>query len=62
MQGMNGLIDSLFVPDQSGRLLPAKDLVNDDVPWLSGPEYSSVRLGLSFVHPNISSKVAEKIG
>lgn len=56
------MVGQIYVPDQCGRLLLASELVNDDVPWMAGPEYSSVRVGVNFVHPNISSKVAEKIG
>ena len=61
-QGVQAMVGQICVPDQSGRLLRASELVNDDVPWMSGPEYSSVRVGVSFVHPSISSKVADKIG
>jgi hypothetical protein len=61
-QGGQSVVGQIYVPDQSGRLLLASELVNDDVPWMAGPEYSSVRVGVCFVHPNISSKVAEKIG
>eukprot|EP01038_Epipyxis_sp_PR26KG_P006758 gene6758-9260_t len=54
--------ESIFIPDTSGRLCNSRELVNDDVPWLSGPEYFSIRSGCRMVHPNISTRVAEKLG
>lgn len=52
----------IFVPDINGRLAPAADLVNDDVPWLAGQEFLSLRASCRMVHPKISSSVAEKVG
>ena len=37
-------------------------LVLDDVPWLAGPEYASVRAGIRFLHPNVAAKFAFKMG
>lgn len=53
---------TIYVPDSVGKLHPSTKLVNDDVPWLSGPQYLSVRSDCKFIHPNISSRVAEKLG
>jgi sacsin len=50
----------LFLPDSVGKLKPTSSLVYDDVPWLSGPQYTSSRAGLNLVHPSISSSVAAK--
>ena len=52
----------LTFPSRPGRMLPAAELVNDDVPWLKGPELTDVRMGLSIVHPLISSKVTHTNG
>lgn len=65
----------IYLPDASGRLLPASDLVYNDAPWLLGSEDSdstsnhASTLSLSarqsvqrFVHGNISNDVAEKLG
>lgn len=65
----------IYLPDASGRLLSASDLVYNDAPWLLGMEDSdstsnhSPTLQLSarrssqrFVHGNISNDVAEKLG
>lgn len=60
--GLDPLNVDVFVPDINGCLLRSAELVNDDVPWLSGPEYANVRVGCRFIHPNISSAVAEKLG
>ncbi|CAN0888331.1 SACS [Linum grandiflorum] len=65
----------LYLPDVSGRLFPASDLVYNDAPWLLGsddPECSfggapimalnAKRTVQKFVHGNISNEVAEKLG
>ncbi|KAF2301861.1 hypothetical protein GH714_029947 [Hevea brasiliensis] len=64
----------IYLPDISGRLLPAGDLVYNDAPWLLGADdadssfrASSVALNAKrtvqkFVHGNISNEVAEKLG
>ena len=52
----------IYLPDQLGIMLPADKLVNDDVPWLSGPEYISLRSGCRLIHRSISTLVAEKFG
>jgi hypothetical protein len=46
----------IFLPDTNGYLALAITLVNDDVPWMSGPEFTSMRTGCRLVHANISSK------
>lgn len=51
---------SLCIPDDGGRLRIAEELVCDDVPWLHGPAYASIRSGRHLMHPNISAAVAEK--
>ncbi|KAH9612108.1 hypothetical protein KSS87_002588 [Heliosperma pusillum] len=65
----------VYLPDASGRLLPASDLVYNDAPWLLGVEdsdsssndgsslpLSARRSAQRFVHGNISNDVAEKLG
>ncbi|CAN1168841.1 SACS [Linum perenne] len=65
----------LYLPDVSGRLFPASDLVYNDAPWLlgsDGPDCSfggasimalnAKRTVQKFVHGNISNEVAEKLG
>ncbi|KAK9663814.1 hypothetical protein RND81_14G000300 [Saponaria officinalis] len=65
----------VYLPDSSGRLLPASDLVYNDAPWLLGLEDSdnssnnasslslcSRQSAQRFVHGNISNDVAEKLG
>ncbi|XWS54336.1 hypothetical protein CRYUN_Cryun10bG0081200 [Craigia yunnanensis] len=64
----------IYLPDVSGRLLPASDLVYNDAPWLlgsddtdtlfSGPSAAvlNARRTQKFVHGNISNEVAEKLG
>ena len=52
----------VYAPDNTGRLGLTIHLMNDDVPWMSGPQYLSLRSGCRFIHPNISSHVAEKMG
>jgi sacsin len=59
---INPEVHSVYVPDTLGRLAISTDLVNDDVPWLSGPEYASVRARCRLIHKSISSAVAEKFG
>ncbi|KAJ4822812.1 hypothetical protein Tsubulata_015814 [Turnera subulata] len=65
----------IYLPDISGRLFLASDLVYNDAPWLLGSDdldrsfigASSVALNAKktvqkFVHGNISNEVAEKLG
>lgn len=65
----------LYLPDVSGRLFPAGDLVYNDAPWLLGSEDPDGSFGNAstvpwnakstvqkFVHGNISNDVAEKLG
>jgi sacsin len=59
---INPHVHTIYAPDSSGRLAASTELVNDDVPWLSGPAYASIRVGCRLIHPNISSLVAEKLG
>jgi sacsin len=59
---INPHVHTIYAPDSTGRLAISTELVNDDVPWLSGPEYASTRVGCRLIHPNISSLVAEKLG
>ena len=60
--GHNPLILPTYIPDNSDRLARSTDLVNDDVPWLVGPAFIQIRAGCRFVHPNVSSHVAQKLG
>ncbi|TQD90400.1 hypothetical protein C1H46_024037 [Malus baccata] len=65
----------IYLPDMSGRLYPASDLVYNDAPWLLGSEDHDSLFGgppnlaltgrttvQKFVHGNISIDVAEKLG
>ncbi|KAI4370762.1 hypothetical protein MLD38_019073 [Melastoma candidum] len=62
----------IYLPDVTGRLFPANDLVYNDAPWLVGSEHPDVSAGSTlsmnranvqkFVHGNISNDVAEKLG
>ncbi|CAK7337978.1 unnamed protein product [Dovyalis caffra] len=65
----------IYLPDVSGRLFPATDLVYNDAPWLLGSDDSDSSFGGAstvalnakravhkFVHGNISNEVAEKLG
>ncbi|GER32765.1 zinc finger family protein, partial [Striga asiatica] len=64
----------IYLPDVSGRLLKATDLVYNDAPWLLDAEGSdnlfgnaALSLGAKqavhkFVHGNISHDIAEKLG
>ncbi|KAK6241558.1 hypothetical protein SCA6_006947 [Theobroma cacao] len=64
----------IYLPDVSGRLIPASDLVYNDAPWLLGSDDSdslfsgpsaavlNARRTQKFVHGNISNEVAEKLG
>ncbi|KAL6965910.1 hypothetical protein U1Q18_049781 [Sarracenia purpurea var. burkii] len=65
----------IYLPDVSGRLIAATNLVYNDAPWLLGSEEpdnslrSASSLALTakrtvqkFVHGNISNDVAEKLG
>ncbi len=53
---------TIFVPDSTGRLAISTILMNDDVPWLAGPEFIGIRSTCRFIHSSVSSKVAEKLG
>ncbi|KAL7180871.1 hypothetical protein ACSBR1_039850 [Camellia fascicularis] len=65
----------IYLPDVSGRLINATDLVYNDAPWLLGSEESDNSFGNAstvaltakrniqkFVHGNISTDVADKLG
>lgn len=65
----------IYLPDVSGRLIIATDLVYNDAPWLLGSEEPNNSFGNAstlaltakrtvqrFVHGNISNDVAEKLG
>lgn len=62
----------LYLPDVSGRLFRATDLVYNDAPWLLTSEdadapfgnaaLNAKRIVQKFVHRNISNDVAEKLG
>eukprot|EP01018_Ginkgo_biloba_P011710 Gb_03748 [translate_table: standard] len=63
-----------YIPDSSSVLMPAKELVYNDAPWLSNPGDWGKSGGISpvvltankkvpkFVHANISNDVAERLG
>lgn len=65
----------IYLPDVSGRLVAATDLVYNDAPWLLGSDdphnsfgnastiaFTAKRNVHKFVHGNISSDIAEKLG
>ncbi|XP_028766970.1 sacsin [Neltuma alba] len=65
----------IYLPDVSGRLFLAGDLVYNDAPWLLGPEdpdgsfgnastaaWNAKKTVQKFVHGNISNDVAERLG
>ncbi|KAK4261932.1 hypothetical protein QN277_004866 [Acacia crassicarpa] len=65
----------IYLPDISGRLFLAGDLVYNDAPWLLGPEdpdgsfgnastaaWNAKKTVQKFVHGNISNDVAERLG
>ncbi len=62
IESLNALNLTLYLPDNTNRLASSLALVLDDVPWLAGPEYSSVRAGIRFLHPNVAAKFASKMG
>ncbi|XP_068639684.1 uncharacterized protein [Aristolochia californica] len=51
-------LSSLFIPDTSGILIPAVDLVYNDAPWME----KSSAAAKHFVHPSISYELAETLG
>ncbi|KAL6536570.1 hypothetical protein OROGR_013142 [Orobanche gracilis] len=65
---------TIYLPDVSGRLFRATDLVYNDAPWLLETEGSDILFGNAalslgakqgvhkFVHGNISHDIAEKLG
>jgi hypothetical protein len=59
---INPNVHTIYIPDTQGRMAVSTELVNDDVPWLSGPEYASIRSSCRLIHKSISSSVAEKFG
>lgn len=72
---LHGQKVQLYLPDVSGRLFLAGDLVYNDAPWLLGSEdpdgsfgnapsvtWNAKRTVQKFVHGNISNDVAEKLG
>ncbi|XP_043716705.1 sacsin isoform X2 [Telopea speciosissima] len=48
----------LLVPDSSGILMSAMDLVYNDAPWMEKNAFSAKR----FVHPSISNDLASRLG
>ena len=60
--GVNANVLTIYAPDSTGRLAHSITLIDDDIPWLSGAEYTSARIGCRFIHPNISSLVSQKLG
>lgn len=59
--GSRNIVGSLLIPDSSGVLVLAKDLVYNDAPWLA-----KSALGMAgmrrLVHPNIENELAERLG
>ncbi|XP_047319790.1 sacsin isoform X2 [Impatiens glandulifera] len=65
----------IYLPDATGRMTPASDLVYNDAPWLLGSdEFDNSHVNAStlalnakrnlqkFIHGNISNDIAEKLG
>jgi sacsin len=50
-----------LVPDANAVLVPAKDLVYNDAPWLarSTPELAETK---HFVHPSVQNDLADRLG
>lgn len=72
LQSQN-LDTQIYLPDTSCRLVPAKDLIYNDAPWLLDNEEDThaipLKSGLNekqgvhkYVHGNISNDVAERLG
>ena len=59
---INAEVHVIYAPDSTGRLAHSVTLINDDIPWLHGAEHAASRVGCRFIHPNISSLVAQKLG
>lgn len=58
----NSVNHGVYLPDYCNMMALSSELVIDDVPWLSGPEYSSIRSGIRFLHSNIAASFATKAG
>ncbi|KAL2612990.1 hypothetical protein R1flu_024682 [Riccia fluitans] len=52
------LLGMMLIPDASGVLVPAKDLVYNDAPWLAKSVSGMRRL----VHPDIDNELADRLG
>jgi sacsin len=58
----NSVNHGVYLPDYCNKMALSTELVIDDVPWLSGPEYSSIRSGIRFLHSNVAASFASKAG
>jgi sacsin len=58
----NSVNHGVYLPDYCNKMAMSTELVIDDVPWLSGPEYSSIRSGIRFLHSNVAASFASKAG
>jgi len=55
------ILGSVVMPDDSGILALAKDLIYNDAPWLA--KSASGMIGMRrFVHPDIDNELAERLG
>ena len=57
----NVILGSVVMPDDSGILALAKDLIYNDAPWLA--KSASGMIGMRrFVHPDIDNELADRLG
>lgn len=58
---IHAILGSVVMPDDSGILALAKDLIYNDAPWLA--KSASGMIGMRrFVHPDIDNELAERLG
>lgn len=54
----NSYLPSLIIPDLSGHLVCAEDLIYNDAPWME----RNAPIAKIFVHPSVSIELANKLG
>lgn len=54
-------VGAILIPDSSGVLMPAKDLVYNDAPWLA-KSVAGLAGMRRLVHPEIENELAERLG
>ncbi|CAM9618016.1 unnamed protein product, partial [Phaeothamnion confervicola] len=53
---------TIFVPSESGVLMPARELVMDDAAWLRGRDADSSRAQYNIAHKDLGDATAEMLG